>query len=231
MNEMLDRLEDARDRQANFVSDASHELRTPLAVIRTELEVALRSEGTDHWREVATDVLDEDLRMQRLVDDLLFIAKHEGLADRHERFLVDVDDLVLAELRRGSFARPVDASDVSAGQVRGNPDHLARVIRNLLENADRHAHSRVAVHVTSADGLVTLDVDDDGPGVPEADRELVFERFGRSDTARSRATGGAGLGLAIVNEIVTELDGQVTVSRSPWLGGARFTVSLPDARC
>jgi signal transduction histidine kinase len=66
--------------------------------------------------------------------------------------------------------------------------------------------------------------------VPEADRELVFERFGRSDSARSRATGGAGLGLAIVTEIVSELDGQVTVSRSPWLGGARFTVSLPDAR-
>ncbi|MEO6652813.1 MAG: ATP-binding protein [Ilumatobacteraceae bacterium] len=233
MNHMLDRLQDAQHRQTRFVSDASHELRTPIAVIRHELEIALRTEGTDHWPEVGADLLEEDLRMERLVDDLLFIARHERPdtdADRSLVELVDVDDLVLDEVGRGHTAKPIDVSGVSAGQVRGNADNLARVIRNLLDNAARYATSGVAVHVASHDGVVTVDIDDDGPGVPDRDREMIFERFARSDDARGRMTGGTGLGLAIASDIVEQHGGTITVAHSPWLGGARFTVTLADAR-
>jgi signal transduction histidine kinase len=232
MNQMLDRLEDAHQRQARFVSDASHELRTPIAVIRHELEVALATDDTEHWRDTARDVLDEDLRMQRLVDDLLFIARHEHgpTAAPADIELVDLDDLVVAEARRQRRKIPIDLSGVSAGQVRGDPDHLARVVSNLLDNAVRHATSQVAAHVTTADGVVTIDIDDDGPGIPEAQREAVFERFTRTDESRTRDDGGTGLGLAIARDIINAHHGTISAHASPWLRGARITVVLPDAR-
>jgi signal transduction histidine kinase len=233
MNEMLDRLEESHHKQTEFVSNASHELRTPIAVIRHELEVALRTDDAEELRAAARDVLEEDLRMQRLVDDLLFMARHErpsALTAPTVQSAIDLDDLVLAEMRRQPVNKTIDISGVSAGQVRGNEDHLRRVVRNLLDNALRHAASGVAVHVSSGDGHVRLDVDDDGPGVRDDLRETIFERFARGDDARSRDEGGAGLGLAIVSEIVREHGGTVSVVRSPWLGGARFTVTLPDAR-
>ena len=232
MNQMLDRLEDAHRRQARFVSDASHELRTPIAVIRHELEVALADDDTSDWRNTARDVLDENLRMQRLVDDLLFIARqeHAPATSPSTMALVDLDDLVVAEARRQRGTAPIDLSGVSAGQVRGNPDHLARVVGNLLDNATRHAISQVAAHVTTADGNVVVDIDDDGPGIPEAQRELVFERFARTDESRARDDGGTGLGLAIARDIVAAHHGTIAAHHSPWLGGARITVTLPDAR-
>jgi signal transduction histidine kinase len=231
MNQMLDRLEDAHQRQARFVSDASHELRTPIAVIRHELEVALATDDDDHWRDTARDVLDEDLRMQRLVEDLLFIARHEHAPTNAvgSTELIDLDDLVVAEARRQRKIS-VDLSGVSAGQVRGNPDQLARVISNLLDNAVRHASSQVAAHVTTDNGRVTVEIDDDGPGIPEAQREAVFERFTRTDESRTRDDGGTGLGLAIARDIVTAHHGTISAQHSPWLGGARFTITLPDAR-
>jgi signal transduction histidine kinase len=233
MNEMLDRLERAHHKQTEFVSNASHELRTPIAIIRHELEVALRADDADSLRDAARDVLDEDLRMQRLVDDLLFMARHEGPsapADLSNQPAIDLDDLVLTEVGHHRSDASIDISGVSAGQVRGNEDHLRRVVRNLLENALRHAVSAVAIHVTSANGDVTLEIDDDGPGVAAPYRDRIFERFVRGDEARARDDGGSGLGLAIVDEIVRGHGGTVSVHRSPWLGGARFTVTLPDAR-
>ncbi len=233
MNEMLARLEDSRHAQTEFVSNASHELRTPIAIIRHLLEVAIRADDVDSLREAARDVLGEDLRMQRLVDDLLFMAQHERPlppSTGSAQPAVDLDDLVLAEIARHHGTTSIDVAGVSAGQVRGNEDHLRRVVRNLLENALRHAVSAVAIHVTSADGDVLLEIDDDGPGVAEHHRARIFERFVRGDEARGRDDGGSGLGLAIVDEIVREHGGTVSVDRSPWLGGARFTVTLPDAR-
>lgn len=232
MNQMLGRLEEAHHRQARFVSDASHELRTPIAVIRHELEVALAADDSGPWADLAREILAEDLRMQRLVDDLLFIARmeHASAATTGPLELVDLDDVVVAEARRQRGTNPVDLSGVSAGQVRGNPDHLARVISNLLDNAARHARLQVAAHVTTAGGHVTVDIDDDGPGIPESERDTVFERFTRTDESRTRDDGGTGLGLAIARDIITAHAGTITVHRSPWLGGARFTVTLPDAR-
>lgn len=230
MNEMLGRLEDAHVRQNRFVSDASHELRTPIAIIRHELEIALDGDEST-WRTTAREVLDEDLRMQRLVDDLLFVARHDSRAvQAPSRELVDLDDLVIEEARRHRGDVPIDLSGVSAGQVRGDPEQLGRVISNLFDNAKRHAASQVAAHVTTSNGTVSVDIDDDGPGIPEAQRGNIFERFSRTDDSRSRDQGGAGLGLAIAHDIISAHNGTITAQRSPWLGGARLSISLPDAR-
>lgn len=234
MNEMLDRLETSNLAQAHFVSDASHELRTPIAVIRHELEIALRSDDEVLLRETAAEVLDEDLRMQRLVEDLLLLARRDGRTRAGppvERSLVDLDDIALGEAHRVSTGMHVDTSGVSAGQIRGNEDQLARVVRNLLDNALSHATLAVRVSVSSTDdGVVVLCVEDDGPGVPDVDRERIFERFARSDEARARDDGGSGLGLAIVAGIVKDHAGTVVVDTSPSLGGARFTATFTDAR-
>ncbi len=231
MNDMLDRIESGTMRQRRFVSDASHELRTPIATIRHELEVALAHSADTDWALIAGEVLDEDLRMQRLVDDLLWLARHDSEGPRLRATLVDLDEVVLLQLRRQP-PRPgvsIDAKGVSAGQVRGRADDLTRVVQNLLDNAIRHASGHVVVGVRSEGGAVQFHVDDDGPGVDPELRASIFERFTRSDEARDRDHGGAGLGLSIVAEIVDEHGGAVTVGESP-LGGARFTVDLPDAR-
>jgi len=234
MNAMLDRLETADVAQAQFVSNASHELRTPIAVIRHELEVGLRGDDDVLLREIAAEVLEEDLRMQRLVEDLLLLARRDGRAGEAPpvaRLLVDLDDIAFGEALRVQTDKTVTTSGVSAGQVRGDPDQLARAVRNLLDNALCHAASRVDISVISTpDGLVVLSIDDDGDGVAEADRERIFERFGRLDEARARDDGGSGLGLAIVVGLVKDHGGTVTVSTSPALGGARFAISLTDAR-
>ena len=181
---------------------------------------------------LAGEILDEDLRMQRMVDDLLWLARHDQHQTQDRKTLVDLDEVAGDQVRRQRAATPVllDSAGISAGQVRGNADDLSRVVQNLLDNAARHAESKVAVTVeTTETGHVLLHVDDDGPGVPPERREKIFERFTRSDEARARDDGGAGLGLAIANEIAEDHDGSLSVGDSP-LGGARFTLDLPDAR-
>ncbi|GIM88956.1 sensor histidine kinase [Paractinoplanes toevensis] len=225
MNRMLARLEESRASRQQFVADASHELRSPLASIRQAAEVTRDHPGALPEGELAEAVLEEAARMQRLVEQLLLLTRADGGALARQE--VDLDDLALAEARRA--ARPglqVDTSGVGAGRVRGEPTTLAQVVRNLVDNAARHAAGRVAVSVREAGGGVELVVEDDGAGIPAEQRERVFERFVRLDEARARDAGGSGLGLAIVRQIVTAHEGTVTVSTSS-LGGARFAVHLP----
>ena len=236
MNGMLERLEDASSRQRRFVSDASHELRSPLALTRTELEVALAHPHATDWSSVASELLAENGRMERLITDLLLLARTDerDLAPmaRGEAETVDLDEIILTEIGRfeasGNGSAAVDISAVSGGRVCGNGDQLARVVRNLLENARRHARQRVAVELHQVGDHVHLGVCDDGPGVPEPDRERIFERFVRLDDARSRQGGGSGLGLAIVRGIVIHHGGRLWVEENPG-GGARFVVRLPAA--
>jgi signal transduction histidine kinase len=228
MNRMLERLERAQARQRRLVSDASHELRSPVAAIRQHAEVALAHPDRTTTSELAETVLAEDLRLQRLAEDLLLLTR----ADEHtlglRRRPVDLDDLVFDEARRlrGVSGLRVDTSAVSAGRVDGDAAGLRRVLRNLGDNAVRHAGTQVAFSVAERDGVVRLRVDDDGPGIPEADRERVFERFVRLDDARARDDGGSGLGLAIVAELVAAHGGTVAVTPSP-AGGTRVEVTLP----
>jgi signal transduction histidine kinase len=229
MNRMLARLEDARNSQRRFVSDASHELRSPITSIRQHAEVTLAHPDRTTPQELAEVVLAEQQRMQRLVEDLLMLAR----ADEHvplSREPVDLDDLAFDEARRlrATTSKRVDTSGVGAARVQGDADALRRMVRNLGENAARHASSRVDIALTGLGDDVVLTVDDDGPGIPESERQRVLRRFVRLDEARSRDDGGSGLGLAIVDEVARAHGGSVSISQSP-LGGACVEVRLPTA--
>lgn len=231
MNAMLARLQHTRDRQRQFLSDASHELRSPIATIRHQLEVALAHPESTGLSELASELLDEDLRMQRMVDDLLLLARaDEGGDPGTRRRPVDLDDIALAEARSLRLEGPVrvDTSEVQAARVVADPHQLSRAVRNLVENAGRHARNVVRIGVRLEGSEAVLWVDDDGPGVPQSDRSRVFERFTRLDDARARAAGGAGLGLAISADVVRRHGGTVRCLESPD-GGARFEVRLHAA--
>ncbi|WP_127503038.1 sensor histidine kinase [Actinoplanes solisilvae] len=230
MNEMLARLQSSSDRQREFVADASHELRSPVASIRQAAEVAQTHPAALPDGELADVVLEESARLHGLVDQLLVLTRADGGGFRHTVVDLDVDDLALAEARRLSrTGLRVETAAVGAGRIRGDASALAQMVRNLADNAARHATSKVAVGVRVNGDAVELTVDDDGPGIPADQRERVFDRFVRLDEARARDAGGSGLGLAIVKEVVAAHGGTVVVSSSE-LGGARFTVRLPAFR-
>ncbi|OBH60142.1 two-component sensor histidine kinase [Mycobacterium sp. E2479] len=227
MNEMLSRLEAGHRAQQRFVGDASHELRSPLATIISGLEVA----------EAHPDLLDADLavntllpearRMHTLVEDLLLLARadEQTLLRRKER--VALDDLARPEADRARReAQVVIHTDIRPARLDGDPVAMSRMIRNLVENAVRHAVSCVAIEVGGRDEVAVLVVSDDGPGIAPADRNRVFERFVRLDSDRARSGGGAGLGLAIVAEIVAAHGGTVSIDDPP-CGGTKVIVTLP----
>lgn len=230
MNRMLERLESAQARQQRFVSDASHELRSPVATIRHHAEVSLAHPVHPSQADLAEIVLAEDERMERLVEDLLFLAQADEQTLPTNRRTLDLDDIVFDDIDRlrSTTELTVDVSAVSGGRVVGDPAHLRRVVRNLCDNATRHATTTVALSLRTGDDQVVLAVEDDGAGVPPEDRERIFERFVRLDEARARDDGGSGLGLAITAEIVTAHGGAIRV-RSGHRGGARFEVTLPAA--
>lgn len=230
MNRMLGRLEQSSARQRQFVSDASHELRGPVTSIRQHAEVASRHPDRTTLQELAKTVLVENDRVQGLVEDLLLLARADESSLRSGHRSVDLDDLVFDEVRhrRDLSGVRVDATAVGAGRVLGDPVLLARMIRNLADNASRHARSVVAFSLREdEEGTTVLTVDDDGAGIPVEQRSRVFERFVRLDEARARDHGGAGLGLAIVAEVVGAHSGTATVTNSPY-GGTRIEVRLPS---
>lgn len=224
MNTMLDRLGAGRSRQRQFVSDASHELRNPVATSKVKLEVALAHPEEADWPETARVVLEEQERLSSLVDDLLLLARLDEGQPPGES-VVDLDDIVF-----GEAARPhdvgVDVSAVEPARVRGDARQLTRMVRNLVDNALRHAASGVSISLSVDRDEVVLGVDDDGPGVPAADRDRVFERFVRLEHARTRDEGGSGLGLALVEAVATAHRGTVGIADSA-AGGACFEVRLP----
>jgi signal transduction histidine kinase len=234
MNAMLARLEHTNAAQRRFVSDASHELRSPLASMAARLDVAARHGRTEEWPDVVAALRDDTWRLQRLVDDLLLLARRDAGDELGLRRLdlVDLDDVALgivADIAPHSGDVAIDTGGLSAGLTVGDADQLGRVVRNLLDNAVRHASQSVAVRLGEVDGDVVLTVDDDGGGIPVADRDRIFERFVRLDEGRSRDRGGSGLGLAICAEIADAHGGSVTVGDAPG-GGARFELRLPAAR-
>jgi two-component system OmpR family sensor kinase len=232
-NHMLDRLTEAFAGQRAFVADASHELRTPLTVIRGQLEVlaAQSNPPEKEVRRVEHLVQAEIARISRLVDDLLLLAKSE-----QTQFLrIEPIDLALFvdELWDGMSLlaeRRFELAPVAAGTLRADPDRLAQALRNLVGNAIEHTAAqrgivRMRVEVV-AGGRVRFFVEDDGPGIPTDQREGVFDRFHRTDAARDRASGGVGLGLAIVRAIAEAHGGHVVAGRS-FEGGARIELELP----
>jgi signal transduction histidine kinase len=232
MNGTLERLDNALRRQQQFVADASHELRSPLTRMRSELELRLAHPELSDPDDATRSVLGETVALQHLVEDLLHLARSDAGVELYVNEVLDLDDTVLREARRLSDnARvTVDLRHVEAVQVTGDRNHLARAIRNLLDNAERHAATRVSVSLTESSEVVRLTVSDDGIGVPHAERNAIFERFTRLDDARSRDTGGSGLGLAITREIVERHGGSIRVvdpAESGHSAGATFVVELP----
>jgi signal transduction histidine kinase len=230
MNAMLARLQRSAERQQRFVADASHELRSPLTSTRSAVEVALADPQPTALLAAATDVLAETERMERLVNDLLFLAQDDEGRLHTDSELVDFDDVVRTEATRVRNRKRVvvDTTGVEPGRTWGVAAYLERAVRNLLENAERHARSRVVVTLSDDGTELVLAISDDGPGVAPEHRERIFERFSRVDDDRSRRGGGTGLGLAITREIVAAHGGDVTVLDAPG-GGARFLVVLPRA--
>ena len=228
MNQMLARLEDASLRQRAFVADASHELQSPITALRTQLEVALAHQEDD-WPGLATRLLGDTDQMERLVRDLLFLARTSSPNGVGRHNLVDLDDVVMEEAARIRLvtSAAIDTSRVSAAPVTGDADELRRLVRNLVENAARHALGRVTLSLSLSvdDNFVRFDVVDDGPGVAPDDLERVFDRFTTVETARSRGT-GTGLGLAIVRAIAVRHGGTVEAVDSGQ--GGHFVLRLPS---
>ena len=234
LNDMLDRLQNVRERQRAFVADAAHELRSPLASMRTQLEVAERlGEGG----ELPGDLLLDVARLTTLVEDLLLLARSDPVARPPDLQPVAVAPL-LHELARRTTAEGLELAVAAGVEDRGlhvvaDPDELHRALTNLVDNALRHAEGRVRLDATTdpaPGGRVRITVGDDGPGVAIADRERVFERFTRLDDARDRDAGGTGLGLAIVRELVSRAGGTVGLEDSTWWPvGVDAVVELPAA--
>ncbi len=230
MNRMLDRLEAARHRQLKFVGDASHELNSPLTTIvgLTDL-AASRDEAID--AATVRDVMSpEAQRLQRMVADLLLLARADenGMTVTHDR--VDLDELVDAEAAR---VRALTDLDVDVRplpvQVDGDAEKLTRALRNLVDNAIRHADGVITLEIVDHGDTVTVAVSDDGPGVPDSDKQRITDRFVRLDDARTRSRGGSGLGLAIVDEIVRAHGGDVLIEDADGRG-ARIGFVIPVSR-
>jgi signal transduction histidine kinase len=231
MNDMLGRVEEAHERQRRFVADASHELRGPLTRMRTELEVDLEHPATADTGATQRSVLEEVVGLQQLVDDLLVLARSDGaIADAGGAATVDLAALAGRAVGRTRRRRGVvvELATVGAARATGRGAELERAIGNLLDNAVRHAFSTVRVTVSRNGDTVSVAVEDDGEGIPAAERDRVFERFARVDAARSAGEGGAGLGLSIARDIVERHGGTIVVDAN-YDSGARFVVALPAA--
>ncbi|MGV1008261.1 MAG: HAMP domain-containing sensor histidine kinase [Dermatophilaceae bacterium] len=230
LNEMLERVAAARRTQRAFVADAAHELRSPLASMRTQLEVARHLGEAEP---LATELLADVERLARLVEDLLLLARTDdgrrGLASGDEG--VDVGLLLASSvISRHAEARvPVRLTSPpdSAAWVAFSQGDLVRVLTNVIDNAVRHARTAVAIDVQARADEVVVSVSDDGHGIPEADRERVFDRFTRLDDARDRDRGGSGLGLAITRELLRRGGGTIRLADAA--PGVRAVMTLPRA--
>ncbi|MDT0305124.1 sensor histidine kinase [Streptomonospora wellingtoniae] len=238
-NETLRRLDIALDRQRGFASDASHELRNPIAGLRVRLELELDDPEGGDQAEVLRAALEDTLRLERIVADLLELARLDADAAAAGEF-VDLGELAAAEVERRGGSLRIDSRVERGAYVFANRLQLARLLVNLLANAERHAAGRVLVDVAREDeaegggghgdqpeGWAVLHVHDDGHGIPEHDRERIFDRFARLEESRRRDPGGTGLGLAISRETAQALGGTLKAGASDVLGGAVFTLRLP----
>jgi signal transduction histidine kinase len=224
VNTALGRLEAAYNQLRRFTADASHEVRTPLTAIRAQLEEALMYPDDTDWPQVGQAMLAAVDRLQRLVIDLLFLAR----LDAGPSLTCDPADLgrlVEAELDRRSSRVKVVTQLHKGVFTRCDRPQIARVLAGLMDNAERHALSQIAVTVRADESSAIMEVADDGPGIPPDLRDVVFERFTRLDTSRSRDAGGSGLGLAIARKIAEVHGGALTIQDSEQ--GAHFVLRLP----
>ena len=234
LNTMLDRIYHGVAQQQRLVADTSHELRTPLSVMRTDIDVSLRSDDlSPAAREVLVSNREEVDGMIATVDDLLILARADERGLRLTPVLLDLQELAGRAVQRlGPHAHRHDvelAADGPSATARADPARLDQVLRNLIDNAIKFgAGGRVTVRTWQTPQEAGVTVEDDGPGVPLDLGDRVFDRFFRVDPSRDRASGGSGLGLAIVRELIVAHGGRVAVApRLPH--GSAFTIALPNA--
>ncbi|MBB4787194.1 sensor histidine kinase [Streptomyces rapamycinicus] len=230
INTTLQRLDNAAAQQRRFVADAAHELRSPLTTLLASLEVALAYPERTDWPAAATTAARQTRRLQALAEDLLLLARLDTPTPTAGPETVDLTALAsrLAEqypLTERPLTLTCDSS--TPAHAHGNPDEYERLLRNLIDNAARHAAHRIQITIRNEDAWVVLTVHDDGPGVPPEDAERIFERFVRLDDARSRDHGGTGLGLAIARDLAHRHRGTLTLT--PRTLGACFQLRLPQA--
>ncbi|GGO08075.1 hypothetical protein GCM10010116_16290 [Microbispora rosea subsp. aerata] len=228
----LKQAQNALRHQRQFVSNASHDLRTPIAAMRAEVEDGLLAPEETSVRRLGGVLLPSLDRLQAIVSDLLTLDRLEHGA-RGDQTRLDLAGLVATELRnRRHEVKRVECALTPGVIVVGDRVRLARLLTNLLDNAERHARTTITVSVRHEHGgdhgAAVLEVGDDGPGIDPDKREMVFDRFTRLDAARSRDAGGAGLGLAIARQIAEAHEGTLTIEDSPV--GARFVLRLPAVR-
>jgi signal transduction histidine kinase len=231
LNAMLDRIEQATARQRTFVGDAAHELRSPLASLLVQLEVAQRMGADNDWPALIDDLLLDVHRLDRLVEDLLALARLDETGGKARREPVALGTLLESIAGGYDHARvPVrmgaQSQDVT---VQGDQDGLHRVVVNLVDNAVRYAHTEVTLSLSrNGSEHARFTVTDDGPGLPESERDRVFDRFYRVETSRSRDSGGTGLGLPIVRDLVRAHDGSIELTARPdGKTGLQAVVTLP----
>ncbi|MFE0148181.1 sensor histidine kinase [Nonomuraea sp. NPDC059007] len=222
-NETLDRLQTAVEQQRRFASDASHDLRSPITAMRAQVEEALLYPDTADWPRTAEAIVGSLDRLQAIVTDLLTLAKLDAGASGAKE-PVDLADLVISETIRPRVKKVVTSLDPGV-VVTGDRLRLARLLTNLIDNAERHADHTITITVREQDGRAVLEILDDGAGIAHDQRDIVFRRFTRLDASRNRDAGGTGLGLPIAREIATSHHGTLTIGDSA--RGARFVLSLP----
>ncbi|MET3718807.1 ATP-binding protein [Arthrobacter sp. UYEF21] len=229
MNMMLGRLQASDQEQRRFVSDASHELRSPLATLSAGVEIAAADASGATWEQMKTVLAGETARMRYLVEDLLTLAKTNDGGLRLESTDVDLDDVLNEEIRRlrSTSTRVIEVS-LEPVRVSGDPRRLGQVVRNVLDNADRHATSRISIRLRNTNDGALISIDNDGLPVPAAERDRIFERFVRLDQSRSRESGGSGLGLAIAAGIMAAHHGWIRTGETPG-GGCRFELGFTPA--
>lgn len=235
VDEMIDTISALMTSQRRFLAHAAHELRSPITKIYGELQLAVRKDReAPELKKAILEALESTRALKNLTDDLLSLAKVTAGDTSNEECMLGsvVDNAVglsrpLADERKVTFA--CEGLDV---RLSGRPNDLSRLFRNLLENAASHSPEGGTVHVVgeldAIAGQVTVVVEDEGEGVPEEDRERIFEPFFRSTQSKSRLAGGSGLGLGIAREIALAHEGTLTLGRGS--RGARFVVTLPVAR-
>ncbi|MFD5146800.1 sensor histidine kinase [Streptomyces sp. NPDC058401] len=227
-NSTLDHLEDAVDRQTRFVSDAAHELRSPLAALHYQLETALDHPDRIDSTETLQDALTATRRIHRLTEDLLLLARPEHPTTHSLIDLAGLSRELVHEYQHLNHPVTLNTAPDQA-PVRGDGLQLHRLLRNVLDNAVRHARSEVVLDVTDDSRTCTLTVHNDGTALTSDECEWVFERFTRLDEARTRDTGGSGLGLAIARDIATRHRGTLSAHPTDPGPGTTFTLRIPAA--
>ncbi|MFI0366498.1 sensor histidine kinase [Actinomadura sp. 1N219] len=226
-NATLDRLDSALARQRSFTSDASHDLRSPIAAARAQIEEALLYPDQTDWPKTGRAVLQSLERLQAIVTDLLQLARLDAAAWQDTE-LVDLGALVTIEVARSDRTKRIVPHIQEGVTVLGDRLRLVRLLTNLLDNAERHAETQVDITVRREDSVAVLEVSDDGAGIAEQDRDLVFQRFARLEASKSRDPAGTGLGLPIAREIARLHGGTLTIEDST--KGARFVLRIPRDR-